>query len=243
MNNLLFSLKGEALKLEKRKDYRNLVILQILIIFSALLLKDILILFGITESFVLRDSLFLLLGGLYVIFLWDMMRNFTSNKAFLKIILALILFGYFLGLVTVNPFYKVFEGESQRPYLLIVHAILFLVELIVILFAIPDLFTGAKDSKDRLWGAASVYLMIAIAFGSLYDLISIIKPGSMGVPLQLGLESYTECIYYSMTILGGQDPLYDNPSRLIRNIGIVEALWGSMFIVLLVGRLLSKNND
>lgn len=240
---MLLALKGEALKLEKRKDYRNLVILQILIVFSALLLKDILLLFGIKESYIFRDSLFLLLGGLYVFFLWDMMRNFTSNQRFLKIILALICFGYLLGLLTVNPFFNIVEGDAQRPYLLIVHSILFFVELIVIFHAIPDLFAGARDSKERLWGAASIYLMIAIAFGSMYDLINIIKPGSMGIPLQMGMESYTECIYYSMTILGGQDPLYENPSRLIRNIGIVEALWGSMFIVLLVGRLLSKYND
>lgn len=242
MRNVFLQLKGEALKLEKRKDYRNLVILQTCIIFSALLLKDILQLFGNYDSFVLRDTIFLSLGGLYLLFLWDILRNFTSNQKLLKALLFIIIGVYILALIVVNPFYKPFTSDVQRPYLLFIHIVLFLVESLVISYAIPDLFKGKGISKDRLWGAAAIYLMIAIAFGSLYDIINILNPLSMGKALSMGLESYTECIYYSLTILGGQDPLYDNPSRLVRNIGVLEALWGSLFIVLLVGRLLSKND-
>ena len=92
--------------------------------------------------------------------------------------------------------------------------------------------------------------MIGIAFGSLYDIINIIQPGSFGEKINLGLESYSECIYYSMNVLGGLDTAYPNPTRLIRNIGVIEAVWGNLFIVLLIGNLLGlprikkdKNQD
>jgi hypothetical protein len=60
------------------------------------------------------------------------------------------------------------------------------------------------------------------------------------VPVPLGLESYTSCIAYSMTILGGQDPPFTDAIPLVSKLGIVESVWANLFIVLLVGRLLGQ---
>ncbi|MBX9851580.1 MAG: hypothetical protein K2X86_07450 [Cytophagaceae bacterium] len=235
------TLVGEALSKEKRKDFRNVVILQFLIISAALMLDDILTLMGIQESYVFRDIFFLLLGGLYVLILWDMLRNFTQNKALIISMFILIMGTYILALVTVNPIWKIFiTDEEKRPYLFFIHFILFSVEATVIFFAIKDIFSGNKMSQEKLWGSACIYLMIAISFGSVYDLISIAHPGSMGIPLKLGLDSYTACIAYSMTILGGQEPAFSNPIPLVTNLGIFESVWANLFIVLLVGRLLGQ---
>jgi hypothetical protein len=57
--------------------------------------------------------------------------------------------------------------------------------------------------------------------------------------LDLGLPSYAESIYYSMAILGGMDPLYENPIKIVRNISVIEAVWGNLFAILIIGRLLS----
>jgi hypothetical protein len=148
---------------------------------------------------------------------------------------------YALALLTVNPFISFFDEDARRPYLFFIHFVLFVIELIVIYFVILDMFSGEKLSPQKLWGAACVYLMIAICFGSLYDLIAIVQPSALGVPVRLGLESYTGCIHYSLAILGGQDPLFEQPIRLIRSIAVIEAVWANLFIVLLVGRLLAKD--
>ncbi len=234
-------LKGEALRNEKEKDFRNVVILQCLIIFSALLLKDLLSLIGFEDTLIFRDVIFLLLGGIYVLVLWDLLRNFTRSIWLIYGLFVVIMGSYALALITVNPFFTFFDEESQRPYLFYIHAVLFIIELIVIYFVILDMFSGEKLSPQKLWGAACVYLMIAICFGSAYDLICIAKLGALGESIPLGLESYTTCIYYSLTILGGQDPEYDQPIRLIRNLAVIEAVWGNLFVVLLVGRLLAKD--
>ena len=228
----------------KKRDFKATVILQVLIIFSALLLKEICSMCGIENSYVFRDTVFLALGGIYVFILWHLLTNFTSNKLLQYSMLVVIMAAYVLTLVTVNPFFVLFETEhEQQPYLFIIHMVLFLVEATVIVFAILDIFSKERLSSERLWGSACIYLMIALCFGSIYDLINIANPGSMGEPIKLGLESYAECIYYSMTVLAGMDNSYSNAIKLIRNIGVLEALWGNMFIVLLVGRLLSQPSD
>ena len=100
------------------------------------------------------------------------------------------------------------------------------------------MFSGNQFSVGKLWGAACVYLMIGISFGSLYDLINIIVPESFGVPITLGLESYSESIYYSFNILGGLDTAYTSPTKLVRNIGVIEAVWANLYAILIIGKLL-----
>ena len=232
---------GDVLKREKQRDFRNVVILQVLLIVSALLLKDAMDLAGVKNSYVFRDIFFLVLGAFYVMVLWDMLRNFTQSAFIIYSLFVVIVGTYILTLFTVNPVYKLFATEAeQQPYLFFIHSVLFLVEATTIYFAILDIFSGNKMSQEKLWGSACIYLMIAISFGSLYDLINILKPGSMGAPLAMGLESYTACVAFSMTILGGQDPVYQNAVPLIKGLGIVESVWGNLFIVLLVRRLLGQ---
>ena len=69
--------------------------------------------------------------------------------------------------------------------------LLFPIEITVISFAIRDIFSGEYLTVDKLWGSACIFLMIAISFGSLYDLICIVKPGSLGAPIELGLANYS----------------------------------------------------
>ena len=79
--------------------------------------------------------------------------------------------------------------------------------------------------------------MFGFSFGSLYDLIAIALPGAMGANIELGLPNYAECLTYSFCILGGIDAGI-MPIRLIRNISVIEAVWGSLYGMLIIGKLL-----
>lgn len=230
------------LRAEILRDYRNIVILQVLIILSALVLGEALKLMGMEASTVAgaRDTVFLVLGGLYVYILWDFLRNLTRSQIIVTLLFVLIIGSYLLTLYTINPFYDfIGDEEKKRPFLFIIHMVLFIVEAFVIYHAIMDLFQAEKAFKEKLWGSASVFLMIGISFGSVYDLISIANPGALGIPVQLGLESYTLCIQYSMSIIGGRDAM-ENAIPLVQGIAVVEAVWSNLFVILLVGRLLSQ---
>jgi hypothetical protein len=107
----------------------------------------------------------------------------------------------------------------------------------VIGFAIRDLFSAGFITVDKLWGAACVFLMVGISFGSLYDLITIARPGSLGVTIELGLPNYSECVTYSFSVLGGIDSDL-RPAKLIKNISILESVWGVLYAMLIIGKLL-----
>jgi len=239
------NLNTQELNDEKKKDYRNIVYLQVLIIVSAMLLKETLAISGIDlkTSNLVRDLLFLTLGGLYVFVLWDLLRNLTTNNTLIVSLFALIICGLGVAFFAVNPVHDFFDSENaKRPYLFFVHLSLFTVETIVIYNCVNDIFTGKKLSAEKIWGAACIYLMIGISFGSVYDLVNIANPGSMGLNVSQGLESYMVCIFYSMTIIGGHDAILET-EPIIQNLGIIEAVWSNLFIVLLVGRLLGKPDD
>ena len=243
-------LGSTALQKEKQKDYRNVVLMQTMIIVMGLTFTDFLALGGIEVPFNWFETLSILFAGLYFYLLWDLLKDFTTNKVLVQTVIIVLIIDFILAILTVNPIYTIIPETQRQLVFFIFHFALFAVETTVIGYSIVDIFRGEFMTPDKLWGSACVYLMIGIAFGSLYDIINIIQPGSFGEMINLGVESYAECIYYSMNVLGGLDTAYPNPTKLIRNIGVIEAVWGNLFIVLLIGNLLGlprirkdKNQD
>mgnify|MGYP006921589259 CR=1 FL=1 len=223
---------------EKNKDYRNVVIIQIIIVVSGLVLTT----FTNYEEPAFKDKLIITLfsgfAAFYAFLLWDLLKDFTSNRKLIGVVLVVLTIITITGLLGEFPFYKVLHIENRREYLFALHASLFPIEILVISFAIRDLFSGNVFTPSKLWGAAAVYLMIGISFASLYDLINIASPGMLGVDLTLGIESYSEFIYYSFAILGGLDNAYQNPAHLLRNLSVIEAVWGNLYAILIIGKLL-----
>ncbi len=223
---------------EKKKDYRNVVIIQIIIIVSGLVLSTTLNYQHPTFADKLIITLFSGFGAFYSFLLWDLLKDFTTNKWLTGIYFVVLLVIVSFGLMGEFPFYKIIEFENRQAYLFALHAGLFPIEVTVIAFAIRDLFSGNTFTPSKLWGAAAVYLMIGISFASLYDLLNIAMPGILGKTFSLGLESYAEFIYYSFNILGGLDTAYPNPVPLLRNLAVIEAVWGNLYAILIIGKLL-----
>ena len=223
---------------EKKKDYRNVVIIQVVIIVSGLVLSTFTNYTQPAFSDKLIITLFSGFGAFYSFLLWDLLKDFTTSKLLIGVFLIVLIAIVIIGLLGEFPFYQILEIENRRMYLFGLHAGLFPIEITVIGFAIRDLFSGNVYTQSKLWGAAAVYLMIGISFASLYDLINIANPGILGIELSLGLGSYSEFIYYSFNILGGLDTAYPNPSPLLRNLGVIEAVWANLYAILIIGKLL-----
>lgn len=238
---LNFTLKGllsrDELQKEKTKDYRNIVIIQIAILVFGLTLSEPVLADSRSDLSKAIISLFSFFAALYAFLLWDLLRNFTTSKKLLTTTIIVLVVVIVTGILGEFPYYQILDIPNRRLYLLILHGLLFPVEITVISFAIRDIFSNGFFTSDKLWGAACIYLMIGISFGSLYDLISIAIPGSLGVPIELGFPNYAECVSYSLGILGGVDAGLQ-PSRLIRNISILEAVWGGIYGMLIIGKLL-----
>lgn len=226
------------LQREKQKDYRNIVTIQIIIIVLGLTLSDFLLSGSHTPGGKFVTTLFSFFGAVYAFLLWDLLRNFTKSKLLIDTIFVVLIAIVVIGTLVEFPYYKILEVPDRQLYLLGIHSLLFPIEVTVISFAIRDIFTGEYLTPDKLWGAACVFLMIGISFGSLYDLICIIRPGSLGESIELGLANYGECVTYSFSILGGMDPGHPGALKLIRNISVIESVWGNLFVVLVIGKLM-----
>ena len=231
------SLSSSELQLEKAKDYRNVVIIQILIIVFGLTLSGPLLEDSRSETSKAIITIFSFFGTVYTYLLCDLLRNFTKNKTLLRILFTLLILTIGVGLLSEFPYYKVLDIENRQALLLTVHGLLFPIEVTVIAFAIRDIFSGGYLTPDKLWGAACVFLMVGISFGSLYDLLTIANPGGLGANIELGFPNYSECVTFSFCILGGIDPAYE-PIKLIRNISTLEAVWGNLYAMLIIGKLL-----
>lgn len=230
-------LSSSELEKEKTKDYRNVVIIQVTIVVFGLTLSGPIFEDSTSELSKLVISIFSFFGAVYTYLLCDLLRNFTRNKPLLIVIFTLLSITIGIGILAEFPYYHIINIPNRQALLLTVHGFLFPIEITVIAFAIRDIFTGSHLTPDKLWGAACVYLMVGISFGSLYDLLTIANPGSLGKEIELGFPNYSECVNYSFCMLGGLDSGLE-PVKLIRNISTIEAVWGNLYGMLIIGKLL-----
>jgi hypothetical protein len=226
---------------EKKKDYRNAVFIQIAFLSLALLADDGLRLVGFGGRGVLFDSIFHVVGGIYLLALCDMLRNYTKAVWPVRISFALLAVAFSI-MVGVN---LIFEADYQTRTMLrmLAHSILALVQIEVIGFAIRDLFSSRHQASDRLWGSACIYFMSGFVFASLFATILMIEPSAFGERLAPDAYVFFETIYLSFNALVGLDTSYPEAKRLVRNLALVEGMWSQLYLVLLIGRLLTPSSS
>lgn len=226
----------QSLVFEKRRDYRNAVFIQVGILIAALTLEDLLTLFRVPGAPHLSWGFFLIAVAVYLWLLWDMLKNFTANVIVLRTTLALLIAIYATNLL-VNQF-----GISLGLNRNIINIGLFLavtaLELVVIQFAVSDLFRSPRDTADKLWGSACIYFMSGLAFANIFHVLHLLLPNAFGSEVSLGFEGYFEALYISFNSLVGLDTSYPNSIRLVRNLAVLEGMWGQLYLVLLIGRVL-----
>jgi hypothetical protein len=237
LSRFIYRTKSE-LQLEKQKDYKNVVLTQIVIIVFGLTISGFLDDGSQTSKAKFAITVYNIFGVLYSFLLWDLLRNFTKNRILINICFIVLVSIVIIGTLLEFPYYTILHVPNRQLTLLLIHGLFFPIELIIISFCIRDIFSGEFLTPDKLWGSACVFLMIGLSFASLYHLICIIKPGSLVDDPDIALINYSECVYHSLAILGGIDPDHPSVSRLIRNIGVMEAVWSNLFVVLIIGKLM-----
>jgi hypothetical protein len=234
---LFKNLKDLDLTREKLKDFKNVVPVQIGLLLATFLAKGIMDLFSIPYRDIITQMLFFSILGIYVFLLWDMLRNYTKSKILLLFLLGLIMGTFFIGAVFVNPFVTLLNLFQFRIATGLIMTALLLVEISVVYFTITEIFKHDLSINERMWGAACIYLIMGIAFGSVYEIIDIISLSSLDFGIPLGTPHFMKSISFSFHILAGTGISYPC-TELITNITTIESLWGNLFIVFVVGRLL-----
>lgn len=93
-------------------------------------------------------------------------------------------------------------------------------------------------TADKLFGAASMYMLIGIFWAFLYALVENYHPGSFTLGGQPAKPGFFDLVYFSFTVLtstgfGDLAPL----GRQARGICTVEQIVGALFVAILIARL------
>jgi hypothetical protein len=219
------NIDGKELTDEKIRDFKRVVLAQTAIVFSLFILA----LFE-TMRFPYRieiaETLFFMMVGVYCFLLWDMLRNYTSSRRVIIVNFIFIMGVFLFGFIGVNPFFPMAPTTGYRLFLAFVQICLMAVEISVIYYTILEFFRKNLGLPIKLWGAACIYLMIGLAFGSIYEILCIMQTDCLGVDIPLRTIALMKRIGFSFMVLSGMDVPYPNVSELMYAMGTVEALWG-----------------
>jgi hypothetical protein len=110
--------------------------------------------------------------------------------------------------------------------------------LIAIVHLLRYVFQPTVMTQDKLFGAASAYLMIGVFWAYDYAILGFLYPHSYMVVGQAGTLVYADALYFSITVLtstgfGDITPL----TRQARGVCMVEQITGALFVAILIARL------
>jgi hypothetical protein len=93
-------------------------------------------------------------------------------------------------------------------------------------------------TADKLFGAASAYLLLGVFWAFLYALVAHFYAGSFALFGQPSSIAFYDLVYFSFTVLtstgfGDISPL----SRQARGICVIEQIVGALFLAILIARL------
>lgn len=109
---------------------------------------------------------------------------------------------------------------------------------ITIAYLVRYVFQPRIMTQDKLFGAASAYLLIGVFWAYLYAIIGFFYPNSYMILGQPGRLVYADALYLSITTLtstgfGDVTPI----TRPARGLCMIEQLTGALFVAILIARL------
>jgi hypothetical protein len=227
--------QARLLSLEKRKDYRNVVFVQVAMMVIALVAEDLVRALGWKQSESLMWFVFEAMSAIYLYLMWDLLRNFTRKRRYLRFGMVWVITIFLGSLLNNNVFYSPVSGPKVNA---IFHFAVSMLEGVNIALATRDLLSGPRNTVDKLWASAAIYFLFGFAFSNLFSCIHLVQPDAFGPIADGKLVGYFEGLYLSFTALSGCDNAYGNLSHLVRNLSLLEATIGQLYLVLLIGRVL-----
>ena len=137
-----------------------------------------------------------------------------------------------------NTVYVLRPGQRIAVTTLIC-TLLFLVFVLVSL--LRAVLRAARVTPDTIYGAVSVYLLLAVVFGAAYLLLETLQPGAFSMdPSRHANQAmgWSDCLFYSfvtLTTIGYGDIVPMTPQA--RSLSILEAVSGTLYIAVLISRL------
>ena len=113
---------------------------------------------------------------------------------------------------------------------------------LVVVIVLGELFSSRGATSGAITKSILVYLLIAVVFGNLYELIELSRPGSFsGIPSPSALDALGDAFLYfslvTLTTVGFGDIM--PVSSLVRPVVALEGAVGTLYIAVIIARLVA----
>jgi len=171
-------------------------------------------------------------GMIFTIFLSTILLSaaYAASESRGYFIVASMLAGPAFVLRWINDF----MGSPWLEFVAGVLTVLFL--LLVAALILSHVLKAERVSREKIFGALSVYLIFGVVWALLFMMVDFLVPGSFRYGE--GVRTGAEMVYYSfvtLTTLGYGDIVPVSPSA--RALATLEALTGQLYLTVLVARL------
>ncbi len=111
---------------------------------------------------------------------------------------------------------------------------------LVFYILLKDIFLQKHDLTYCLLGASNIYFMIPMLFCYVYSLVALQDPSLVHADPFVIKTVLFNCLDYSWYVLAGIDYPGEKIGEAIQSIAILESISANLFIVFIIGRLMSK---
>ena len=232
-SNKYFQEKHFTIMEKKKRDYIFLLSFMILSFITITPLTKI----SSPES-----NLQILLSGITIVLWYIFCYRVTSNFYVSKWIRGAYAFLLIFQL-TFNSYVNL-KTNTDISTLVVPASIGYIANLIgfswVFYILLRDIFSQKHDLTYSLLGASNIYFMIPMLFCYLYSLVAVHNPAIVNAdPLAIKTLLF-KCMDYSWYILAGIDYPGEKIGEELQSIAILESISANLFIVFIIGRLMSK---
>lgn len=224
---------------QRLKGYKLILIGQILFITSFLVVYE---LFS-RYPFQNWDTILIALIGVLMIAVnylgYRLIKELTPVKFIQNLILGLFILGVLIAVVAGTGVFNPASAAYKNLNMLSLTSSL--ISFIVLLyFMLIDIFKEKHEITYRLWGSACIYLLFASTFALIYTLTEMLIPAEFALEAGHDVFRFMPCYALSFYTIAGIDSPFEEFSMLVKNITVIESIFANLYIVLVVGRLLSK---
>ncbi len=187
-------------------------------------------------------------GGLvysvfFAIFYWymvELMALLGYPSKHVRMWRVILIAGCLFVFTLTNPLFSFLTDQQKVVSFSLSHILILSMEIYFASIILKDIFRSETTNNDHIWGAIVVFFIGVTMFSEIYELITLIQPGLLGEVYEIGWPNYIHCIMFSLNSVAGLDSVYPGAHLLIRKIATLENVIANLFLVVILGRLLSN---
>lgn len=179
------------------------------------------------------------MGALFLLFMVRLVHNLGVNKRYVQFILFLLASSVGARIISI---FLVEDVVLRLSIGVLSSCLLLVLQVICVYFMSVNLFIENNPIKEKLWASVCVYFMIGATFGTVYSLLLSLNPSGLGVELTTPADIYIIGLFYSLNVISGIDPVFENASSTIKMTSVLESIFVMLFMVILIGRLLGSKD-